>query len=98
MSVSQITYNPGILGESELVRSFVVRQKSLELILEAIGENSTSSANRHLLIIGPRGIGKTMLVRRAAAAVRSDPELARQWYPLVVGVESYPVSTPGEFW
>jgi tetratricopeptide (TPR) repeat protein len=98
MSSSQITYNPGILGETELVRSFVVRQKSLELILEAIRENSTAVANRHLLIIGPRGIGKTMLVRRAATAVRSNPEYSKQWYPLVFGEESYPVSTAGEFW
>jgi tetratricopeptide (TPR) repeat protein len=98
MTSSQITYNPGILGETELVRSFVVRQKSLELILENIRENSTASANRHLLIIGPRGIGKTMLVRRAAAAVRSNPDYSKHWYPLVFGEESYPVSTAGEFW
>jgi tetratricopeptide (TPR) repeat protein len=99
MSSPHITYNPGILGDEELARSFVVRQQSLELILETLRENAASAAaNRHLIMIGPRGIGKTMLVRRAAAAVRSNPEYSSKWYPLVFGEESYPVSTPGEFW
>lgn len=99
MTTAQITYNPGILGDEALARSFVVRQQSLELILETLKENAASpAANRHLLMIGPRGIGKTMLVRRAAAAIRSNPEYSSQWYPLVFGEESYPVGSPGEFW
>lgn len=99
MTASQITYNPGILGDEALTRSFAVRHESLELILEALRENAASpAANRHLLMIGPRGIGKTMLVRRAAAAVRASAEYNAKWYPLVFGEESYPVSTPGEFW
>jgi tetratricopeptide (TPR) repeat protein len=99
MTTPQITYNPGILGDAELARSFVVRQTLLELILETLRENVASPAgNRHLILIGPRGIGKTMLVRRAAAAVRSNPEYSSKWYPLVFGEESYSVSTPGEFW
>jgi tetratricopeptide (TPR) repeat protein len=99
MNLPQITYNPGILGDEKLARSFVVRQQSLELILEALQENIASPAtNRHLIMIGPRGIGKTMLVRRAAAAIRSEADYNSRWYPIVFGEESYPVSTPGEFW
>jgi tetratricopeptide (TPR) repeat protein len=99
MTGMRLTYNPGMLGDTELVHSFVVRYESLELILEALRENAASSgANRHQLIIGPRGIGKTMLVRRVAAEVRSNPAYAEHWYPLVFGEESYQISTAGEFW
>ncbi len=99
MTTPQITYNPGILGDEELIRSFVVRKESLELVLETLRENAASpAANRHLLVVGPRGIGKTMLVRRAAAEVRANPIYGSQWYALVFGEESYAVSTPGEFW
>jgi len=92
-------YNPGMLDDPELIRAFVVRNESLGLILEALRDNSASSgANRHLLIVGPRGSGKTMLVRRAAAEVRKDPAYGSDWFPLVFGEEAYPVSTPGEFW
>ena len=99
MEATPFKYNPGVLGDSELVRSFVVRHKCLHLILETMKENAESaSANRHLLVVGPRGIGKTMLVRRVAAEVRTNPEYGRTWFPIVYGEESYQVSTSGEFW
>ena len=99
MNTVSFKYNPGVLGDSELVRSFVVRHKCLQLILEALTENAeNASANRHLLVVGPRGIGKTMLVRRVAAEVRTNPEYSRAWFPIVYGEESYQVATAGEFW
>jgi tetratricopeptide (TPR) repeat protein len=99
METAPFKYNPGVLGDSELVRSFVVRHKCLHLILETLKENAESaSANRHLLVVGPRGIGKTMLVRRVAAEVRTNPEYGQTWFPIVYGEESYQVSTSGEFW
>lgn len=99
MPDDQIRYNPGVLGDAELIRSFVVRRESLELVLEAVRDNAVSEGvNRHMLIVGPRGSGKTMLVRRVAAEIRSNTAYGAHWFPLVLGEESYPVSTPGEFW
>ncbi|MFN7936831.1 MAG: tetratricopeptide repeat protein [Bryobacteraceae bacterium] len=96
---SPVKHNPGILGDEELVRSFVVRQQCLDLVLEALRENAASeSSNRHLLMVGPRGIGKTMLVRRVAAELRANPEYGSTWIPVVFGEESYQVTTAGEFW
>ena len=97
MTASIMKYNPAFLTAEELVESFVVRQAELELILRVIQENP-GGANQHVLAIGPRGIGKTMLVLRAAEAVRRREDLARQWYPLVFSEESYRVTTAGEFW
>ncbi len=100
MSVPQVKYNPGIHGDEELIRSFVVRKVELDLALETLRENAAAkhSSNQHLLFVGPRGIGKTMLVRRVAAEVRKAPELSSAWYPIVFGEESYEVCSPGEFW
>jgi len=99
LASARIKYNPGVLDDEELIRCFVVRNESLDLILEALRDNASSPcANRHLLIVGPRGSGKTMLVRRVAAEVRKDPVYGSHWFPLVFGEEAYPVSTPGEFW
>ena len=94
----RIKYNPGILGDEELIRSFVVRHRYLEILLEAVHENTGNSANRHLIVIGPRGIGKTMLVRRLAAEIRANPDYGKAWMPIVYGEESYQVSSSGEFW
>ena len=97
MSLGAMKYNPAFRAEDELVRSFVVRHTYLELILEVL-RDSGGSANQHQLIVGPRGSGKTTLVRRVAAEVRREKELASKWYPVVFGEEAYAVGTPGEFW
>lgn len=97
MTVAQLKYNPGICGDEELIQSFVVRKSTFELILETLREN-IGPANQHVLIVGPRGSGKTTLVRRVAAEVRIDPALNTAWYPIVFAEESYLVSSSGEFW
>ena len=97
MSPAAMKYNPSFRAEDELVRSFVVRHTYLELILEVLREGG-GSANQHQLVVGPRGSGKTTLVRRVAAEARREKDLASRWYPVVFGEEAYAVGTPGEFW
>ena len=92
-----VKYNPAFLSEEELVRSFVVRHDDLDLIVRVIREN-VSRSNQHVLVLGPRGIGKTMLALRVVAEVRRTEKLRDRWYPIVFAEESYPVCTPGEFW
>ena len=97
MSKRIVKYNPAFLSKEELMRSFVVRHAELKLIVQVIRENVTKS-NQHVLVIGPRGTGKTMLVLRAVEEVRTEKDLSKCWYPLVFSEESYQVTTPGEFW
>ena len=93
----RLKYNPGFQNDEQLVHSFVVRQGYLDLIVEALQENNGPS-NKHVLVVGPRGSGKTTLVRRVVAEVHLNPGLNSAWYPIVFAEESYQVSTPGEFW
>jgi tetratricopeptide (TPR) repeat protein len=90
-------YNPAFLKPEELVASFVVRHGELETIIQIIKENVTKS-NQHVLVVGPRGIGKTILLLRAVEEIRRDKELSPKWYLLVFSEESYSVVTCGEFW
>jgi tetratricopeptide (TPR) repeat protein len=97
MATNLMKYNPAFLGDEALIRSFVARTSELERILEVLQENTTG-ANQHLLVLGPRGIGKTTLVLRTAAEIRADPDLGARWYPIVYGEETYQVSSAGELW
>lgn len=97
MTIETAKYNPGFLSEERLRESFVVRQDALQSILASIREN-VGPSNQHVLVIGPRGMGKTMLMRRIAAAIREDSALSGQWHPLVFTEESYNVCSAGEFW
>ena len=89
-------YNPGFLADDELVESFCVRTSEFESIAETLRE-STGNANPHVLVIGPRGSGKTYLLFRVAAEIRQASELAG-FFPIVFGEENYEVTTCGEFW
>lgn len=96
-AIRTIKYNPAFLSQEELIQSFVVRNTDLNLILETIQENR-EQANQHLLVVGPRGTGKTTLALRVAAEVRKNEEFSKLWYPIVFSEESYDVCSPGEFW
>ena len=93
-----IKNNPAFLSQQDLIDNFVVRHEELNLIMQTIRENTSADHNQHVMVIGSRGIGKTMLLLRATAEVRKDEGLNREWYPLVFSEESYQVCTPGEFW
>jgi len=90
-------FNPAFLSKQDLIRSFVIRQIELDILLETIRTN-TYESNQNILIIGPCGMGKTHLMLRAAAAVQDDEVLGNRWYPIVFGEESYEVFTAGQFW
>ena len=97
MTKRHMKYNPSFLSEAQLMESFVVRHADLDLIIRIIGENDTES-NQHVLIIGPRGSGKTTLVHRIAAEIKQNADLHDRWYPLIFSEESYEVVSVGEFW
>lgn len=97
MAPSSMKYNPAFLDDDRLIQSFFARNAEFETILEVLRENTVGS-NQHLLIIGPRGIGKTTLVLRSAAEIRTDATLGAQLHPVVFGEETYQVGSPGEFW
>ena len=97
MTKRRMKYNPSFLSEAELIESFVVRHADLDIIIRIISENVTDS-NQHVLVVGPRGSGKTTLVHRIAAEIEQNTDLRGRWYPLIFSEESYEVVSAGEFW
>jgi len=95
--VKLIKHNPMFLSETELEASFVVREAELCSLLRIVRENDAPT-NQHVIVIGTRGMGKTMLVRRLALAIRKDGLLGRKWYPVVLSEEIYDVAGEGELW
>lgn len=90
-------YNPGFLTDDELVTTFCVRTSEFESITETLREN-VGNSSQHLIVIGPRGSGKTSLLLRVAAEVRRNGELSSRLFPITFAEESYEVGTCGEFW
>ena len=87
-------FNPGIFqSDEELKKQFVVRTGELDTVLSALRR---SYFLRHVLVTGPRGAGKTMLLARVAAELRADDEF---WlYPVRFTEESHEIMDSGDFW
>ena len=92
-------FNPGTFqSDDEVVRQFVVRRPELDLVLEVIRGNTDSPSCQHVLIVGPRGRGKTMLLARVGAELRADNALSQRLFPVRFMEESQEIATLADFW
>ena len=92
-------FNPGTLqSDEEVTRQFVVRQPTLDIVLEVLRGNVDSPSCQHVLIVAPRGRGKTMLLARTAAELRAGGTLAERLLPVRFMEESQEIFTLADFW
>ena len=92
-------FNPGVFqSDRDIIDQFVVRGRELSVVLELIRDNIRAPSCQHTLVVGPRGRGKTMLLARVAAEIRTDPQLRRALVPVRFMEESVEVFDIGDFW
>lgn len=91
-------YNPAQLTPDELKASFVARRETLADMLRLLGEQASDRPCQHMLLIGPRGMGKTTLGLRFLQAVEEVPDLAAAWQPVAFHEESYEIVDLADFW
>lgn len=91
-------YNPAQLTPDELKTSFVARKDTLAEMLRLLGEQMPNRPCQHVMLLGPRGMGKTTLGLRFLHAIRETPDLAANWQPVPFDEESYGVDTLADFW
>ena len=92
-------FNPGTgQTDREIIDQFVVRERELKSVLDVLRENIDAPSNQHLLLVAPRGRGKTMLLERVAAELRTDDGLSQKLLPVRFMEESHEVFNIAEFW
>ena len=94
----QRLYNPAQLTPEELKASFVARKDTLAELLRLIGEQPPGRPCQHMMLIGPRGMGKTTLGLRLLHEILETPELAAGWQPVAFHEESYGIGDLADFW
>ena len=94
----RMVQNPGFLSDEQRVAQFVARAWELEDLVEVVQSSGESEVNQHVLVLGPRGAGKSTLVQRLAAEVRRSPSLRRMFTPVVLSEEVYGATSLGELW
>lgn len=90
-------YNPSRLKDVEIVAAFAARRPLFERLIADISAEKPKSRAQHHLIVGQRGMGKTLLLARIAAELRSAP-LKERFIPLVFAEEQYAVDRLSKFW
>lgn len=93
------TFNPGMFqSDAEIIEQYVVRRHELDAVLEVLRGNVDSESCQHTLIAGPRGRGKTMLLARVAAELRTDAGLSARLLPIRFMEESHEIFNAADFW
>ena len=92
-------FNPGVLqSDAEVIEQFVVRQHELGTVLDVLSGNIDSQSCQHALLVAPRGQGKTMLLARVAAELRTDEYLSEHLLAVQFMEESLEIFTLADFW
>ena len=92
-------FNPGTFqSDEEVVRQFVVRERELGLVLDVLRDNVETPSCQHVLLVAPRGRGKTMLLARVSAELRAENELSRRMLPVRFMEESHEIFDIADFW
>ena len=92
-------FNPGTFqSDEEVIEQFVVRKHELQIVIDTLRRNIGAQSCQHLLIVAPRGHGKTMLLARSAAEIRTKEDLADRLVPIRFMEESLEIFTIGDFW
>jgi hypothetical protein len=94
---ANVLFNPSFQTAAESITGFAARHDVLDDLLTVL-RRPWRDANPHTLVIGPRGSGKSTLMRRVVAELETHPELAAAWEPVVLPEEPYEVGSLGELW
>ena len=100
-------FNPGTFqSDEEVIEQFVVRKRELDIVLEVLRGNIDSPSCQHVLVVAPRGRGKTMLLARIAAELnpqiaadlKIDDKLSECLLPVRFMEESHEIFNIADFW
>ena len=92
-------FNPGVFqSDEEITRQFVVRKCEFDIVREILHGNVDSPSCEHVLLVAPRGRGKTTLLARVGAELRTDIELSKTLLPIRFMEESQEIFDPADFW
>ncbi len=86
-------YRPQRSTPEDLESILVAREPLLQEITSRLQKWRSGHSRQHYLIIGPRGIGKTYLVRLIEHRIRSDHRLNRIWRPITLTEEAYGITS-----
>lgn len=93
----ELLYNPDSMPEEEVKATFVARQWLVDELASLIKRQPDGAGVQHILIIAPRGMGKTTVLLMAKFAI-NDGNLSKRWHAVKFPEESYGIYDLADFW
>src|SRR5262245_58997839 len=93
----ELFYNPERMSETEIKETFVAYQWLVDELISIIKRQPKSAGVQHVVIIAPRGMGKTTLLLMLRLTVLSQ-DLAKRWQPVLFPEESYSIYDLADLW
>ncbi|HQU85443.1 MAG TPA: winged helix-turn-helix transcriptional regulator, partial [Pyrinomonadaceae bacterium] len=91
-------YNPDSMSKEDIKALFVARQPLLNELVSTIKSQSQGAGVQHLIIIAPRGMGKTTMLLMVQFAVEDNDDLAKDWQAVRFPEENYDITELADFW
>jgi tetratricopeptide (TPR) repeat protein len=93
----ELLYNPDRMSEEEIRKTFVARQPLVDELVSLIEHQPDGAGVQHVVIIAPRGMGKTTVLLMVKFTLK-DRSLADRWQAVKFPEESYGVYDLADFW
>lgn len=93
----ELFYNPERMSETEIRETFVANQWLVDEIISIVKKQPKGAAVQHVVIIAPRGMGKTTLLLMLRLTVLNH-DIAKRWQPVLFPEESYSVYDLADLW
>ncbi len=92
-------FNPGTFqSDQTVIEQFVVRNRELGTVLDVLRGNIDAPSCQHMLVVAPRGRGKSMLLARVVAELRTNREFSKRLFPVRFMEESQEIFNIADFW
>src|SRR5689334_2469370 len=93
----ELFYNPERMSESEIKETFVAYQWLVDEIISILKRQPKGAGVQHVVIVAPRGMGKTTMLLMLRFTVLSQG-MARRWQPVLFPEESYSIYDLADLW
>jgi len=97
MSLVAYKYTPSEMSEAELDATFAARGHTVDYLLKSLRDQMHSGTLSSFVVTGPRGAGKSTVIRMVTLRLTRDPELVGAWLPVVFPEEQFGVASLRDF-